>query len=175
LLRMPIDLAIRAFRTPDTAAVLQINAEGLPGVAPLGRDDLDAFARRPSAVVVAESDSLIVGYLIVLPAGTRYDGEEYQWFSERFKRFVYIDQIAVRRGHRRLGIAAQLYAWTMRWAVSQSIGTLTCEVNVDPPNPASLTFHRALGFDALDTLMAGDGRTVALMACSLSGQLDARE
>ncbi len=44
------------------------------------------------------------------------------------------------------------------------ISRLTCEVNLEPPNPASLEFHRRIGFSEVGRLNTRDGRTVALLS-----------
>ena len=41
---------------------------------------------------------------------------------------------------------------------------MTCEVNLRPPNPGSMAFHRAMGFDEVGTQNTeGGSKTVSLL------------
>jgi predicted GNAT superfamily acetyltransferase len=70
----------------------------------------------------------------------------YRWFARRFDRFVYIDRVAVAEGSRQRGLGRLLYDDLMEAARDAGHTRLCCEVNLDPPNPASDAFHAALGF-----------------------------
>ena len=41
---------------------------------------------------------------------------------------------------------------------------MTCEVNSDPPNPASDVFHAAMGFSVTGEALLDNGKTVRYMA-----------
>jgi len=41
--------------------------------------------------------------------------------------------------------------------------SLSCEVNLDPPNPASMAFHMSYGFIQIGRMHTSDGRHVALL------------
>ncbi len=45
---------------------------------------------------------------------------------------------------------------------------MVCEINSDPPNPASERFHRALGFEQVGEALLENGKTVSYMACQLT-------
>jgi uncharacterized protein len=160
-------IQIRHLRRSDHHGVLRINAESTPGVARLEPSDLEEFARCPRNVAIAERSGEVVGYLITVPSGGDYAGEEYRWFASRYEQFLYIDQVAVRPDVHHRGVATQLYAWAKRRAAALELPRLTCEVTVQPPNPASLAFHQALGFSTIDTFATADARLVALMCREL--------
>ena len=46
---------------------------------------------------------------------------------------------------------------------------MTCEVNIEPPNPASLAFHARMGFDRVGEQSTKGGEVVvALLAAPVS-------
>ena len=70
------------------------------------------------------------------------------------------------RGNR-LGQA--LYAAVFAEAERLGLPEVTCEVNLDPPNPGSLAFHERLGFERLGSQATKGGSvTVALLAAPAS-------
>jgi predicted GNAT superfamily acetyltransferase len=59
------------------------------------------------------------------------------------------------------GVARQLYEDLFDAARSSGRGRVVCEVNSDPPNPASDAFHARLGFAVVGTAHLADrGKTV---------------
>ena len=65
---------------------------------------------------------------------------------QRYPRFVYVDRIVVAAVARGKGYARRLYEDLFAVASCSGHETIVCEVNSDPPNPASDAFHAALGF-----------------------------
>ena len=74
--------------------------------------------------------------------------------------FLYVDQVAVDSERSRSGIGSRLYAALPELATKRQIEWLCCEVNTSPPNPASLAFHRRLGFIEMGNGDTLDGRRV---------------
>ncbi|TIP69850.1 MAG: GNAT family N-acetyltransferase, partial [Mesorhizobium sp.] len=68
------------------------------------------------------------------------------WFRERYPRFVYVDRVVVAGEARGRGHARRLYEDLFDHALRAGQTIVTCEVNAEPPNPASDAFHAALGF-----------------------------
>jgi predicted GNAT superfamily acetyltransferase len=68
------------------------------------------------------------------------------WFRERYGRFVYVDRVVVAPAARGRGHARRLYDELFERAASAGHEVICCEVNRDPPNPASDGFHATLGF-----------------------------
>ena len=74
-----------------------------------------------------------------------------------------MDRVAVAGFARRTGIATRLYD-DFAGAMPDSVGVMTCEVNVRPPNESSMDFHRRLGFKQVGTLVSDDGtKEVAML------------
>ena len=112
---------------------------------------------------IAVREGRVAGYLLGFLPSSGYDGEEFLWFRQRRQGFIYVDQIAVAASSRGHGIGRRFYAELARWGRVHSCRSIVCEVNLVPPNPASLAFHRTCGFSEVGRLLVADGREVALM------------
>jgi len=101
-----------------------------------------------------------------------YDSPNYLWFRERYPRFVYVDRIVVAPAMRKRGLANHLYEDLFRVAKDAGHERVVCEVNFDPPNPASDAFHAALGFVEVGQASIHDGaKTVRYLARPLVSAL----
>ncbi|MGO4841564.1 GNAT family N-acetyltransferase, partial [Rhizobiaceae sp. 2RAB30] len=85
-------------------------------------------------------------FLMAFDQDASYDSPNFLWFRERYQRFVYVDRIVVADAARGRGHARRLYLDLFDRAAQNGHTIVTCEVNADPPNPASDAFHAALGF-----------------------------
>jgi predicted GNAT superfamily acetyltransferase len=153
---------MRPAREHDFKRIIAINAAGQPGVSPLTPAELGLVRTEAPLFEVAELDRELVGYLIAYLDTSVYDGEEFNWFRQHFTGFLYIDQIAVAQSSRHAGVGAQMYQLLEQRARQQGLTSLTCEVNLEPPNPVSLAFHSRQRFVEVGTLTTSDGRTVSL-------------
>ena len=96
--------------------------------------------------------------LLAFDQDADYDSPNFLWFRARFARFVYVDRIVVAPPARGQGHARRLYDDLFRRAHGAGHDQVVCEVNTDPPNPASDAFHAALGFRELGSAAIHDGR-----------------
>jgi uncharacterized protein len=162
-------LGIRPIWEADRADILQINAASCPAVAPLDGAELERLlALSDQHRVAVASDGAVLAYMLAFAQGCAYDGEEFQYFRAHFSEpFLYVDQVAVAPQRQRSRIGSQLYQALFARARSEQIEWLCCEVNLAPPNPASLDFHRQLGFTAVGNGDTLDGRRVAFLARKL--------
>jgi uncharacterized protein len=78
-----------------------------------------------------------------------YESPNYLWFRQRYRRLVYVDRVVVAPDARGRGYAGLLYADLFDRACRAGHDIVACEVNRDPPNPASDAFHAAQGFAAI--------------------------
>ena len=101
-----------------------------------------------------------VAMLLAFDQDADYDGENFLWFRARYPRFVYVDRVVVAAQARGLGLARKLYEEVFALAAQAGHGRILCEVNAEPPNPASDAFHAALGFTQVGgaTLSGGEKR-----------------
>jgi hypothetical protein len=117
--------------------------------------------------MVAEASTGVAGFLMAFTDDVAYDSVNYQWFASRLKRFLYIDRVVVNAAYRGAGIGQALYQHAEAAARTQRLAWLVCEVDVEPPNPASLAFHKRLGFVAVGRQLVSDGKAVSLHVRSL--------
>ncbi|HEX3430169.1 MAG TPA: GNAT family N-acetyltransferase [Rhizomicrobium sp.] len=88
-------------------------------------------------------------FLIALAERAPDDAPNFRWFAGRFDRFVYIDRVVVAASARRRGLGRLLYNDLIEAASRAGYASVCCEVNVDPPNPRSDSFHARLGFEEI--------------------------
>ena len=107
------------------------------------------------------------GLLISFDQDADYNGLNFTWFKKRYARFVYIDRVIVaehRRGH---GIARRLYSDLIAAMSEEAQTLLTCEINLNPPNPVSLAMHAAIGFKEIGQATLPNGKMVSYQALHL--------
>lgn len=95
-------------------------------------------------------------FLLAFDQEADYDSPNFLWFRDQFQRFIYIDRIAVSDRQRGRGLARRLYQDLIGSAESLGHELVVCEVNSEPPNPASDAFHQALGFVAVGSARLDD-------------------
>jgi predicted GNAT superfamily acetyltransferase len=128
----------------DTDAMLQLNNEHAEETSLLDLESLNAllhlafFARGVNRGATA--------LLIALKDSASYVNPNFMWFKANRKSFVYIDRVIVSHSARGQGIAKSLYHDLFAATKQAGFSLVVCEVNIDPPNPASETFHASMGF-----------------------------
>jgi uncharacterized protein len=106
--------------------------------------------------------------LIAFDENSGVDGPNYAWFKARYRRFVYIDRVVIAPEGRRQGVASALYTDLFHRARTSGHDCIGCEVNSDPPNPASDAFHARLGFREVGRAHLADrGKTVRYLLIAL--------
>ena len=139
-------MKIRRFSREDLDALHLINEASVPGVGTLTRDRLEALVVDSAATLVAvDAHGKPTGFVLVMLEGLDYESLNYRWLSERYDRFAYVDRIAVAEAARGRRIGEALYAAAIE-AFAGNRPVLLAEVNLEPPNPGSLRFHKRLGF-----------------------------
>ncbi|MEO0681760.1 MAG: GNAT family N-acetyltransferase [Pseudomonadota bacterium] len=104
-------------------------------------------------------------FLIAFDQDAPYDSPNFLWFKARRARFAYVDRIAVSEEARGRGLARALYAALFETARAAGHDAVVCEVNSDPPNPASDAFHAAMDFEAVGEARLEDrGKSVRYFA-----------
>jgi len=154
----------------DHPEILGLNESGLPHVNRISADDLADFAAQSHYFKIAREGGRLAAFLLAFSERAVYDSPNFLWFRDRYPRFVYIERIVVAPSQRRSGIGRLLYADLERVA-SAHAPDLTCEVNLDPPNPGSLAFHERSGFCEVGRQHTDGGeKLVCLMSKDLSPQ-----
>jgi len=148
----------------DLPAVHAINQACVPHLSSITLEELRELARQACHFTVVKTDGKVVGFMLALGPGQRYESLNYRWFSERYEDFVYVDRIAFASGFRGAGLGRRLYE-NIEGEYKGRASVITCEVNLLPPNPESLAFHKRLGFEEVgqqDT--EGGKKRVSLLA-----------
>lgn len=152
----------------DIPALLALNNSAVPHV-----NDLDAAAfqaivdEAAVAVKAVNAAGAVAGFVLALAPGKSYASENYAWFCANMADdgFLYVDRIVVDPGCRRSGAARALYDHVFAQAARTGTPRVTCEVNVRPPNPGSMAFHEALGFESVGEIEPyGGAKRVRLLA-----------
>jgi predicted GNAT superfamily acetyltransferase len=160
-----VSTLLRAVGASDVPALAALNDAAVPAVNGLGVDGLAAHVPACALAVLADGDGGPLGFLLALAPGAGYASENYQWFSEHVPGSLYVDRVVVAPHAHGRGIGRALYAAVDERARMLGLTRVTCEVNLDPPNPASMAFHARLGFAPVGELVTKGGTVrVALLA-----------
>lgn len=149
----------------DFQAIIMLNDAEVQQTSHMDLNRLQSLFRMAAYCKNVTVNGQVVAFLIALRDGAPYENDNFMWFQSRMRRFLYVDRIVVdsRFSGRRIG--SRLYADLFIFARSEGIGTIACEYNIDPPNPASRAFHEKHGFKELATQwVAGGTKRVSLQA-----------
>jgi uncharacterized protein len=139
--------------------ILALSALHEVETSPLTRETLTAMLGNAfhSASAAAGRD----GYLIAFDQDGDYHSINFTWFKDRYARFVYIDRVVVAAHARGKGVAREFYEALFAHALGAGHYMIGCEINLDPPNPGSLSFHGAMGFAEVGQAQLGPGKLVS--------------
>jgi predicted GNAT superfamily acetyltransferase len=107
--------------------------------------DSDGFANLIGQAFLARRIG-IDAFLLALDNEADYASPNFRWFRGRYESFVYVDRVVVAPAARGRGFARRLYEDLLEAARRAGHRRVVCEVNREPPNPASDAFHATLGF-----------------------------
>ncbi len=151
-------LPIEHVSPADEAAILVLNNEHAAELSWLEADRLSFLIRQ--AFYTRRIGSL-EAFIMTFDQDANYDSPNFLWFRQRYPRFVYVDRVVVAAAARGRGHARRLYEDLFEHARNAGHTIVTCEVNADPPNPASDAFHAALGFAEVgDAVIHGGKKSV---------------
>ena len=156
---------IRNAAASDFEAIVRLNDAEVQQTSPMSLERLTSLAQMAAYCRVAAVDGRVAAFLIALRDGAPYENDNYSWFASRFSRFLYVDRVVVDSHFAGRGIGSKLYDDLFLFARQIGVQTITCEYNIDPPNPASRAFHDKYGFTELGTQwVAGGTKQVSLQA-----------
>ena len=137
----------------DLRAYLALNRESESMLSPLDEQSLSALIETAyCAWLTPEHDAM----LIALNERSNYDSPNFQWFSDRYDRFVYVDRVVVGESARGRGLARMLYERLFEQAQSDGYPVVCAEIYYDPPNPVSDAFHESMGFEEIGRAYLAD-------------------
>ena len=164
-------MLIRELTSSDLPQLVDLNNHNVPAVSPSDLDGMAALlAASDTTVAVAdESDpARVIGFALLFRAGADYASENYRWFEARGSEFFYVDRIVVADDAQNAGVGRALYAAIFDAARERGLSEVTCEVNVEPPNPGSMRFHGRLGFAEVGRQSTkNDSIVVAMLAAAV--------
>lgn len=131
--------------------------------------ELSRLAKLTRRAFYARRIGEIDAFLLAFDQDADYDSPNFLWFRDRHARFVYVDRIVVAAQARGRGYARLLYEDLFAEARRAGHDQVVCEVNMQPPNPASDAFHLATGFEEVGgAVIHGGAKTVRYLRRALS-------
>jgi len=127
----------------DDIRILDWNENDVHFLAPMDTARLGYLRERAHAVEIIQVGAAAAGFVITFLEDADYDSPNYRWFADREPTFHYVDRIVIDPHHRGQGLAGKVYAVL---AARFPARPMCAEVNIDPPNRASMAFHQAAGF-----------------------------
>jgi predicted GNAT superfamily acetyltransferase len=153
---------IRDATAADFGQILALNAESVHFLSPLDDARLRYLHAQATYHRVVDDAGTIGAFLLAFREGADYDSPNYAWFARTYPQFLYIDRIVVSMIARGRGLGAQLYNDIIAFASASCVERLTCEFDIDPPNPASAKFHAYFGFREVGRQRVGGNKEVSL-------------
>jgi hypothetical protein len=177
---------IRPVRAADVRTLADLNDGAVPAVNALGAAGLAAHLPTCHVALVVDgtgetdddagpaalsAPGVPVAFVLALAPGAPYASENYRWFSLHRPGSLYVDRVVVAPHAHGRGLGRALYDAVEQRAVELGLAEVTCEVNLEPPNPQSLAFHHRLGFTQVGEQVTTRGTVrVALLVRPVSSR-----
>lgn len=162
------DSSFDALTLADIPRLVELNDAASPAVPITSAADMASLLAVAGFTLAARHEGQLVGFLIGMRAGAEYASENFRFFTARSSDFLYIDRIVIDASRRGAGTGRALYEAVLQRARAEGVSEVTCEVNLDPPNPESLAFHARMGFERVGEQETKNGSvTVALLAATV--------
>ena len=137
--------------TSQLQSIYDLNQANTPEVGSLeSMNHLKRLIELSSYNLLVLNDDEIVGFIICMREGSAYESENYKFFSQSLKKFLYVDRVAIDERHRRAGLGKAIYYNVFAQARNDNL-PIALEVNIQPINKPSLNFHEKMGFDKVGT------------------------
>ena len=154
-------MKIRLAEKKDLPQILKMNQAAIPHVTREELSDMEYYLEKANPFLVVEEDGKLAGFMIVLQKGLDYESLNYKFFCNNYDDFDYVDRIVIDEAFRGKKLGTALYDYLVEHSDQNFI---TCEVNLKPPNPDSMEFHKSLGFTKVaEQKTEGGSKSVALM------------
>ena len=156
---------VRNVETTDWKRILEINNANTPGVSELTLSELEMdLSNSLHALAIDNEHGEVCAFCITFAADAPDAGANHRWFADRYESFVYLDRIAINSNHQNRGLGALLYQSVEQLMLDSAEHLLLCcEVNLEPPNPGSLRFHKRIGFTEVGTQSTNPGYVVTYL------------
>jgi len=132
-------------------SIYDLNQSNTPEVGSLkSMNHLKQLIEVSSYNLLVLDDEKVIGFIICMREGSAYGSENYKFFTQRLKKFLYVDRVAIDEQHRRAGLGQAIYENIFVLARNNDL-PIALEVNTQPVNQPSLNFHEKMGFDKVGT------------------------
>ena len=163
------EILIRTVKPADFVRILALNEAEVRHTSAMNLSRLAQLDHLSDYHKIAFIDGQVAGFLMAMCYGTPYVNVNFQWFSDRHKDFVYIDRVVVDAAFTGRGVGSALYQNLSDFARRIDATSLVCEINADPPNPASMAFHQKWHFQEIGSESRDEGqRRIAMMMVKLN-------
>ena len=132
-------------------SIYDLNQANTPEVGSLdSMNHLKKLIKLSAYNLLVLSNDEIAGFIICMREDSTYGSENYKFFAQRLKKFLYVDRVAIDERHRRAGLGQAIYENIFTQASNDNL-PIALEVNTQPANQPSLNFHEKMGFDRIGT------------------------
>lgn len=160
---------IQNIETQHIPEILVLNEISVAVLSPLNREKLLHLIAHAQLAKVVLIENKVAAFLLAFGAKADYQSINYQWFDARYEAFLYIDRIVVSQAYRGRGIATEIYNYLVAYAASASLPRLVAEIDIQPPNNASLKFHQGFEFVEVEKLIHSENKIVSLQSRLIDG------
>jgi hypothetical protein len=161
-------MIIRKAENKDLKKILELNEESVHFLSPLTMEKLEHLVSQSELLEVVEVDGEVEAFVLTVIEGKDYDSVNYLWFAAHYERFLYIDRVVVSVKMHGKGLGGMLYKSVFDYAKQKGIPFVTAEIDINPPNPGSLSFHEKYGFKEVGKqTVAGGKKVVSLQAVEI--------
>jgi predicted GNAT superfamily acetyltransferase len=161
-------MILREYTSNDLERVLELNEALVHFLSPLTSKKLENLVKQCDFSYVVEIDGLVEAFILALSEDKEYDSVNYQWFSRKYDRFLYIDRVVVSKKCQGQGLGQLIYKKIIKKAKEKKYPFLLAEIDVEPENPKSLSFHENFGFKEVGRESIHNGKkVVSLQALKL--------
>jgi predicted GNAT superfamily acetyltransferase len=151
------NMSIRDAEDDDFPAIVELNEHEVQHTSPMDVERLRYLNSISAYHKVATVDDAVAAFLLAMKDHCGYVNENYEWFAERYKQFLYVDRIVVSSKFQGRRLGSLLYLDLFQWAREKQIQVVTCEYNIVPPNEPSRIFHGKFGFREIGVQWIANG------------------
>jgi uncharacterized protein len=161
------DIVIRTAVPGDFEAIYALNLAEVEHTSAMDMARLAALDAISCYHKVASLGGVVSAFLLAMCNESPYKNDNFEWFSKRYARFIYVDRVVVSSTARGRRLGSLLYEDIFRHARANAIPLVTCEYNIVPPNEPSQLFHDKFGFEEQGSQWIANGtKRVSLQAAS---------
>ncbi len=150
-------VVLRSAAPMDFETICALNLVEVQHTSPMDIARLAELSAMSCYHKVACLGGVVSGFLLAMCNDSRYINPNFEWFSQQYSRFIYVDRVVVSAASRGLHLATLLYEDIFSYARSNAIPLVTCEYNLIPPNEPSRLFHDKFGFKEKGTQWLANG------------------